>query len=214
METTKKTYKILMFPTYKSGVIWKFDATDKLIPVQGTMKSDLPFKKYHLYVMSDDDIKGGYLFHANRGVGKFVNNSDLEDTIYVDFDRGAEQVTLSKCKRIIASSDKEITPTAWIGKSYVDDYINANNAGNPINEIELEYEPNTQKLATGEEILGNEIKVIDDGSIVVEKPKLFTYNDVAHHIHSVLSDFSLHMVKTGGIPDGFDSDKWIKENIK
>jgi hypothetical protein len=212
----KKTYKIIMSPTYKRGAIWKFDASEALIPVQGIMKSDLPFKKYDLYIISDDEIKDGYLFDDKKGACKFISNSDIENTIYVDYGRGAEKFILSNCKKIIASSDKEITPQTWIGNSFINDYVNASNEKNPINEIELEYEPKTQKLATGEEVMGSEsehnlkIKTEDDNStVVIHSPKLtYTRNEVIEAIHNY-REFAWINGSTLA-----DCDKWLKENLK
>ncbi len=215
METIKKTFKVIMLPTEKDGAILKFDASDTLIVAQGTIHSNVPFKKFDLYIISDDEIKeGDNVAHKDRilTVGK---NRGLYLSVY---ELSHIDVRTDACKKVIASTDKEITPKSWINKSFVNDYVEAKNGGNPIIKVDLEidtipdlqsYHEQTKKCDNIDVFITNE----DSSVIIIPIKQIFTYNDVAHHIHSALSAFGVHLLEHGSAK-GFDSDKWIEENIK
>lgn len=145
----KKKFRIIMLPT-ENGVIWKFDASKTLIVAQGTMVSDVPFKKYDLFAVSDYGItEGDKVVHKDSILTVSKNRGlylTVEELSHID-------VRTDTCKKIVATTDKGLgLPDNYtldqlnlqipqINASYVRWYVEkANDSGVPVDFVDLEGE--------------------------------------------------------------------------
>lgn len=155
----KKTYKIVMLPTDNEK---PFTGLVKINSVKphlgyGDMNNDFHNADHihpqHLYIISDQEIKegdwcimldsfGNVFSNAQQWLGKGVLNDGL--------------------RKIISSTDKDITPNSFIHESFIPVYIKAHNEGKQITEVELEIE-------TGYPPFDYEkgIKTNPDGSVII-----------------------------------------------
>ena len=144
----EQDFQVVMLPTEdgKEGAIWKFDAGTSLIASQGSLISDIPFKEFHLYFIPkmyknrlepNEVIKAGDWFIANGCIIRKCERIDNESTASIIDTTGGYHYK-DVCHKIIASTNKEITPNAIIPKSYVDFYVDkANDSGVPFDYVTL-----------------------------------------------------------------------------
>jgi len=91
-------------------------------------------KFFELYIISNDEIKGGWVY--NVSIDK-IQNIKIAEKEFLYLDNGLK-VSRKYCKKIISSTDKSITPDCWIPESFVNDFIKSFNEGKPITEVDLE----------------------------------------------------------------------------
>jgi len=210
MKTDKQTYQLVMLPTKKASEIYKYepkDHNDLLYLQTEKYKFSKNIKPQYLYLTSDDSIKKNDWYY-----------NPVIDLIQLNLGGKAQEKIIKRDggKKIVASTDKSMTPNHWIDLSkskWITDYYNEKRELPEI-ALKLGYTIN-KSMGHFHQEREYFIKTNTDNSVIIIEPKklLYTHNDVAYHIHSVLSDVALHILKTGKI-DGFDSDKWIEENIK
>ena len=152
MKKETNQYQVIMLQTQldEQGAIWKFDNAKPLIASQGKLTSDLPFKEFHLYAVprfKNIELEPNEIIKAKDW---FIHDKDvlLCDSITEDgriTTRRFPHITLhpTVCHKIIASTDKNITPIKILPKSYVDFYVDiANDSGVPFDYVSLKMEDN------------------------------------------------------------------------
>jgi len=212
----KKTFKVIMLMTEKEGAILKFHASEKLMASQGKMVSNVPFKSYDLYILSKDEIKVGDWFLMNGCLLRQCRQVNSHLTASIEDTTGGQHYK-DACEKIISTTESisGATFVPSIPKSFINECVESYNNGNPITEVDLEFEPKIQRLATGEEVIGSEseynlkVKTNDDGSVITHKSKLYTKEEV---IELTLSAMESMACSQNSIDE--THSEFIKEHIK
>ena len=131
----KKTFQIIMLPT--KSTVEAMNKSHLILEDSGKLNyienpTHAKWGHQHLYfVSSEDEIKEGDWTFANGTPYKVL---DIQGDNYK-----TELCWVSNCKKIIASTDKSITPNSWIPDSYVKWYVEkANDSGVPVDLVNLE----------------------------------------------------------------------------
>lgn len=178
----KKQFKVVMLPTKNKSMLHLAEPTnsDKKVLIQSveeTGESDLyKSKPQRLIIISDDKIKEDDWFYSksHNGVFKCVNEDDLEH-----YD--------GELSKVIASSDKKLTPKYWIPESFINAYGKSYNINEPIKEVsldvtedfDLEYYTPAGGIECAKKI--NErvlIKTREDRSVIIHKNKTYSEAEV------------------------------------
>jgi len=171
-----EVYKVIKLPN-ENGVIITTKARGVI-----TAEQNLDWKhsesnylyKNHIYILSNDNPNIGDFVYDEYEIGK-IHNWDKEHKpqpkgiILVKFDNGEIlERELSKCKKVIASTDKNITPNAWIPQSYLE-YCRINSMGTlmhhfgMVNLVLKEYfDDNNESIGTNKTLKTNA-----DGSVII-----------------------------------------------
>ncbi len=161
-----RTFKVVMLPTEKASII-------SLIP-HNKLETTLTGKpissgnNHHLYIISNDEIKGG----------DWCINRNL-DTIYKIDSRDSLSHIHLRWNKIVCSTDKSMTPNCWIPDSFVQAYIKAYNEGKEITEVDLEMETFYEPIHDGMGHLKNhKIKTRPDNTVIIHQSKTYTSQEV------------------------------------
>jgi hypothetical protein len=144
-------------------------------------------KAFHLYVLSDDEIKeGDWFIHCNR----ILKAEKSREKDCVSFNNNSN-VARNNCKKIIATTDTDITNdfstsgvlfVPQIQQSFIEPFITNYNKGNVITEVIVEYEDiikcEYNYNSKGERIgipknkkVGITIKINPDNTIIISSIK-------------------------------------------
>lgn len=155
---------------------------------------------FELHIVSDDSINADDWYYCSK-------NDD-------SMNGGAMRCLVrSSCpfdKKIIASSDKSITPNSWIPESFINEYVKASKEGKPITDIDLEI-GNDANIQGYPEEGGSHIKTAPDSSIVFHESKMYSREQ--------LKDIMIRFLEFAVVPDGNPAlisgrlDKWLEDNI-
>lgn len=177
MKTTK-TYLVIMLPTENvDGIINRHLGIDYK---ESWLSPANKKGNYHLYILSDEEIKEGdwYIDDSNS-----VRQSITSDKDY--------WIRRKDYKKVIASTDKSLGQKAFpdlhpsksnsfillpqIPESFIQEYVKAYNEGKPITEVDLEMYPSKEYVdeqdAYGYDIA--KIKINSDNTIIIS---LLLYN--------------------------------------
>lgn len=184
-----KEHDVVMLPTkekatnedisYKGELyLWKnklYYKTDSEYPL-------LQSKSYHLYILSDEEIKEGDWFIQNNK--ELLQYKRKSNTIGCFFDNNNELQTFHSNKRlkIIASTDKSLN-LPELSDTFTKEYIKEYNKGNKIEEVLVEYD--SELITKNEEDADyfnyddgtklnknfNKIKVSKDNTIIIKPIK-------------------------------------------
>jgi len=140
----KKKCKVVMLPTNNKSKIWLGKDTI-LKSYNQDQHAGSPGNAFHLYILSDDEIKkGDWYIHGNNYICQL--KSDNPQSNY----------NSKYNKKIIATTDSSLSPFLGfdtesgidvsnkipsIPQSFIDKYVNEYNKGNKIEEVMVEYEP-------------------------------------------------------------------------
>jgi sulfur relay (sulfurtransferase) DsrC/TusE family protein len=108
----------------------------------------------------------------------FTDNSEEEEGDYaIDLDANVVfkvgKWETNNAIKIVASTDRELTPNSWIPESFVKKFIEMYNAGTPITEVNVDvYDANY----IGQ--IFREPKTREDGSIIISNSKTYTREEV------------------------------------
>jgi hypothetical protein len=162
---------------------------------------------YHLYILSDDEIKLGDYYTG----GKFVETCSS----------CPEQTNMYAVKKIIASTDSSLhdhnnSYVNWIPsipQSFIDKYVSEYNKGNKIEEVMVEYEP-IGNWRHAEFVHTNDIlKLNPDNTINIQSVKdSWTKEEVKRLLITCCSEIS----STDGILKGKSPAElydWIESNL-
>lgn len=149
----KKKCKIIMLSTNitSNTEVLHIESGGRMIRFNSSIS---PTSNYHLYIISDDEIKEG-----DRCISFYYNTSEDEEIIIVKQETNEKHwSTVSRCKKIIATTDKLIVGWDYrndvpngndynefipgIPKEFIRLYIEKYNSGHPIEEVEVEYDIN------------------------------------------------------------------------
>lgn len=217
----KKTFKMVMLPSKKASGL--FMHIGKFMFSPGTKQDNVP-ETYpqNLFIISDDEIKESDVgipqcFNEsfnNKAIRYIRKNDKMIDCIVVS-DGKAEFLTtkhlFDNADKIIASTDKTITPHSWISESFVKAYVKAFGEGVKISEVDLETEEGT-KFASDESFfefdINSRIKTRDDKSVIIHPSKTYSRLEVEALLHS----YRKYAWKNG--LSLMDLDKWIETSVK
>ncbi len=245
----KKTYPLVLIPTEKAdagalvqnvnGSFWK-QLTGNAYFTQEYLKS-VPAKSFHLYAISDDEIKEGdwviSLFNNRLFQSNVLTTKGLEIT------KKFNDVERKEYKKIIATTDKSLNseistkekrilddanqpypknkPSNWIlpqfPESFIQAYIKAYNDGNPITEVDLEW------MNGGDNKHYNAPRTRLDNTVIVHQSKTYTRDEVEallNKVHKNGSEWGLnHSYASSGLNYPTEEsrikklDKWIQDNL-
>lgn len=204
--------KNIEYPFYKTG--------DKLYLNDGLTKASTP---YHLYLVSDEEIKEGDWFIINKSeLHQCLKLSDGQETIV--FNKNGDNVGIPRknCKKIIATTDKSLhaikfkdTPLeapskglkgiAVIPDSFIKAFVESQGA---IKEVLVEYEP-TEQFDEATSVGVYKLKLREDNTVIINPAKTYTREEVIKFISIYKSKIS----KSCEIFDTSDADKWIEQNL-
>ena len=182
-----------MLPTFSKSNLY---LTDESKLVMDNMLSDFAqVDKQHFYIISNDDINFGDWYY--NPVLKKVQKKYSKEQDYIKRDN---------CNKIIASSDKSITPNSWIPESFVNAYIKSFNEGKTITEVDLEM--TSSEL---EHEIRWDIAVRKDFSVIIHQSKMYSKIEVT----GMLYLFGIEIFKRIKSNDigNFDQNQWIEENL-
>ncbi len=138
----QEIFNIVMLPTKKGS--WLGLTNGKLYYSEFGQMTNL-WENQHLYAVSNEEINDNdWVLHKS---GHFVYQ--VFDARYVE-----------DCKKVIASTDKEITPDFWIHESFVNAFVLSYNNKKTIKEIKI-----------GSKARGN-------GSVVIHPNKTYSQEEV------------------------------------
>lgn len=191
----KQPAKVVILPTEKASKI-RLDNKGVLSyepHIKGLYYNGLTHQYQHLYILSDDEeIKeGDWVLTPENKILKF----------------GQVGTYLSKDKKIIATTDsslhckqKDVCSNSLSGKcicpdklppiseSFIKAYIKAYNEGNPITEVQVEYEEDFEEHT---ELTGNPkekwsyLKLKEDGSIIIHRAKTYSLSEVVRIVEYI-----------------------------
>lgn len=223
MSTVKRKCRVVILKA-KRGTIALYKKTGNMAKPNfnvGIFESDV-YQPYHLYILSDDEIKEGDWIYWNNKVVKAI------DTVYTN-----------STKKIIATTDNSLSQTSRTeiprpSDSFILKYIEAYNNGKPIEKVMVEYEinnPHNQELMFHkehkeyffEDFVDGRFKTIylkervkinpKDNTITISKVKdSWTREEVINLLHSA-GKYGRETANNsiGEMPDMMD--KWIEENL-
>ncbi len=127
----------------------------------------------HIYFLSNDidDLKEGNIVEFE---GKILTVTTFDkqldkNIVYAHFENGnGIGVHKDNFKKVVASSDKELTPNSWIPNSFCKIFIDDVNNKKLIGKVSLELK--------GVFALGNhwDVKTREDGSVIVHQAKMYS----------------------------------------
>lgn len=191
--------------------------------------SSIPAKSYHLYLLSDDEIKENdwcvfmginnntYIFKAS------IIDIDLEDEVV---HTGTCYHKLKDCKKIIATTDGNLgfqesiydprsgTGGKWIKlsqipESFINKFITEYNNDNVITEVEVEFY-HTHETGYDKELC---IKINSDNTInikeIVEKPYTKTKKELA----KLLTTYAAYLINDSDNKKLLSVDEWIDKHV-
>lgn len=178
----KKQFKVVMLYTSKASKLFIYNSAtvhNQLCIGEEFLrdeKREFETENQLLIITSDEEIKEDDWFYSesHNKVFKCAYEDDLEH-----YD--------GELSKVIASSDKKLTPECWIPESFLNAYCKSYNINEPIKEVslavteyfDLEYYTPAGGIEcakkTNERIL---IKTREDGSVIVHKNKTYSEEEV------------------------------------
>ena len=169
----KKKFKIVMLPADEISKMILGSESKSLLMVN--IKEDVNFNGFnirhqHLYILSDG-IQEGFGIDKFNQLGKVKYPTGQKsglgelDRTKLTFFFGKRELCATdnlidhKVRKIIASTDKSITPNSWIPDSFVEAYIKSYNEEKSITEVQLE----TFMIKDA----SYELKTRSDGSVII-----------------------------------------------
>lgn len=226
----KKTFKVVMLPTEKATGLCKDKRATNYPNLLNHHKpnfynelgtNDKWTENYHLYIISDDEIKEG---------DWYINTAQLPNKVLQHSKEGVEfakrhNMILSK---IVATTDKSLSYDAkmygkaiegykqqlsQLPESFIQAYIKAYNEEHPITEVDLEMIettfPNEEGIPNCFE--GYEIKTRPDNTVIVHESKKYSRDEVLEFAQKYA-----RMVTERNILNGYKlihNHKWIEDNL-
>lgn len=225
-----ETHKVVMLPREKASHIVKdyiVGNHNQLTFVNDSNRLLVNGNYQHLYILSDEEIKDGDWFISPLGnIMQFTDTGMNPVTDVTEGENG--QVS----RKIIATTDSSLKSSGMangklygqqfegtkfedkglppIPESFIKAYIKAYNEGNPITEVQLEYELvegaefNTEdsgKMKWSEYPI--KLKLKDDGTVIVHQAKTYTREQLFRGMEWAF----MHAKSIG------EFDKWIEENL-
>lgn len=188
---------VAMIQTEKEGVIWKFDASDSLIVAQGTMQSNIPFKKFDLFLTSErEKMVDDYVVAKNSTeklyIGKVVSvglEEGKQRTIVVRFNCDTIDATIfyDQCRKIEATTDIKITSdfgtsgntfVPSIKKSFISEFVESKGE---IKRVMVEMEVNDSAeyfIASQFGDFTYRVKTNPDNTVIIHPVKIFSIEEV------------------------------------
>lgn len=157
--------KVVMLPTEKATILYKFEETNKLIFSNHPNQHELATPQ-HLYFLSDEKIeKGDWVYNPiYKTVYQWIENADVR------FDK-------INAKKIIATTNKSLG-LPGPSKGFLEVYVDAYNEGKKIEEVLVEMEDFGEEDWVGDDYTGEpiwrhdwRIKVKPDNTITIKKVK-------------------------------------------
>ncbi len=168
----------------------------------------------HLYILSNDEIKEGDWMY---------NKMDTSIMKYIKVGIENENPNTYGYQKIIATTDKSLKGynpglgnlVDWydefpsILESFIKTYIKAYNEGNPITEVQLEWEMINKLSSIRKDNL--KLKIREDNTAIIHQAKLYTRENVIN----IVKLFNSHTLKLQQlkIANSFDVNSWIEENL-
>lgn len=132
------------------------------------------FQPQHIYFLSDEKPRNkGDVYYHHKWNQVFTlcypNNTAFE---------------LDLSNKVIASTDKELTPNSWIGERFVAAYVKAYNEGDPINHVNLEYETIHKGEVIDESYPDSfsKPKTRPDGSVITHQANKISKSDYPYRV--------------------------------
>lgn len=187
MEPRYKTYKIEMCPQRTGVLIFQNGKLDTCFNHGFDLYN--PDKNYQhvgvnaLFITSDEEPVDGDYYMRDGAVYQLVNNiKSFSDS-------------LPSCKKIIASTNKTITPNALIPESFVIQYVDQFNLGKKIELVELKLREGRFVISMGKTGLNRhsslEIDTCEDGYVSMMPQKTYSKREVI----MLLDSFGKHVSK-------------------
>lgn len=193
-------------------------------------------KVYHLYLLSDDEIKEGDWFYDSEVNKTYQQSGILSDRVVMS---SKHSHYINNCKKIIATTDKSIrveqTIDGIFGKNYlpfpsdsfIQKYIEEYNKGKPITDVLVKYTYNLLTFHTFQEKVKPEIRVNKDNTITITIKKVkdsYSREEVeklcreAFQAGCKIGGLVEKSITTGedhllGKDDVLGEHSWIKENL-
>lgn len=185
--------------------------------VANTINSEC--KGYHLYFLSDDEIKEGDGYYTTQG-NRVVKCTKEEMEILI---------TTPEIKKhflkVIATTDESLTYTSPVNPfienvrlpkpsdSFIKKYIEEYNAGRQITKVLVEHDVREYRGR-----IATPLKVDSNNTVTIKKVKdSYSREEVAKMLHVVgtLSyEYGLYVMKKGGVSRGdFTITDWIDKNL-
>lgn len=220
---TKKTHQVVMLPTEKAEFLngTKYIVSDgkQIDHIDGHLSpiyTPKGFKSQLICVISDESITEGLFYNE-----KLKRIDEIEC-----FERSSGYAGY-RCKsgtwiyeeeaknKIMATSDRSITPIGWIPESFVKVYIKAYNEGKPITEVDLEMRTDFSE-ATKSQMVGfgddpEDFTFIpvpkgrEDGSVIIHQSKMYSREEV--------EDLIYRAMKSRNYTPLSEYREWLSENL-
>lgn len=125
----RQTCEVVMLPTEKASKLVLTDNKLRGTPYEGDV-----YQAQHLYIVLDKEIKEGDWVYDK--VAKFIKQATKHTIVLIG-------KTNEYYLKVMASTDKEITPTALLPNNFIASYIKSYNEDRIITLIDIElYKPN------------------------------------------------------------------------
>ena len=203
-----KRTKVVMLPTNEKAGL-KLGQNGLL--VNNTLGYDSHFTNQHLYFLCDDEIKEGdwWVDLLEKRIFKVTE----EDVIVTK----ADGLPHNEFKKIIATTNTSLLiggPKSknWVYlpfpqpfEGFIQKFIESYDDGNPITEVDVEYDSNLDQIGSEDDEYFEKLKVNPkDNTITIKKVKdIWSREEVVNLLQQFNNDK----------PGEFDCSKWIEENI-
>ena len=226
----KQLRQVVMLPTEKASNLWKHKKEDRLGYSNGTTIEDSLVIPQHLYITSDEEIKGGDWYYNPAG------NNFAPDMRLVKCESSHEAIACKNepvCSKVIATTDKFLgepqlpLSDAWrdwfknrlpqIPESFIKAFVESNGT---IKEVLVEYEEcQTFKDDACGVRFGCcnspiKLKTRPDNTIIISQSKTYTRDEVEILCNSAYANGMVAQQFIEDLPTPRVRFKqWIKDNL-
>ncbi len=167
----KKTYSVVMLPTKKESILYFHNPTESLRFDYKASDISGVNDYQHLYFTYDSDIKIGDIALIPNGMMQF-------ESIEIVTKSNIDTLNSLNAIPIIASTDKTLTPKAWINDYFINDYVVCYANRNIIRRVDLII-ISDDNIKGYPEFGGNGIiKTREDGSVIIHEEKTYSEEEV------------------------------------
>lgn len=218
----KKTFKVVLMPTEKAQLDQLIYRQVKSVFGETIDKPVLEFTTNETYIRNSVLMNSGNAVTNSQSRDQYfellvISNDDLKEG---DWYYCSDRNHVNKCfeyqacpfdKKIIASTDKAMTPNSWIPESFINDYVEAFNEGREITEVDLEI-GKASKFSSDESVLefsvNEKLNTSPDKSVIIYQIKMYSRDQVANFLEQWNLEFTENseVYKMG-------LHKWIEDNL-
>jgi len=211
MDNVKKA-KVIMLPTNNKTNLWISTQTNIFRYSSACIDDMRLANSYHLYIISDDEIKEGDWVICNGSKNTIQKIIEINEHNELELSKG---YCLPKilCKKIIATTDILFAPTDDMinpylpqpSQQFIEKYIESYNKGEVITDVLVEYETISKPVHDYPLNVIKQLKVNPKNNTITIKKVKDNWN--REEVFALITTFNKANIDTPNVV------KWIEENL-